>query len=75
MRYPLPGPDFGGLKSFAFQLVKDSGGEFLLLHNDIVKMYLGYCAMCRLQRANPEPFDAWIQGKESEPTVELESSP
>lgn len=63
MRYPLPGPDFGGFKGFPYQLVKDRDGRFVLLHNDIVKMYLGYCAQCRLNQAAPEPFNAWISAR------------
>lgn len=60
MRYPLPGPDFGGFRSFSYQLVADSHGRPLLLSNEIVAMYLGYCAVCKLQSENPVSFATWL---------------
>lgn len=60
MRYPLPGPDFGGFRSFGYQLVADDEGRPLLLSNDIVALYLGYCAQCKLQYEEPVSFGMWL---------------
>lgn len=60
MSYRLPGPDFGGLNSFSFQLVSDASGRHLLLANEIIELYLGYCAHCHLERREPQNFSAWL---------------
>lgn len=61
MNTRLPGPDFGGFRSFHFQLVGDENGRPLLLSNEILELYLGYCARCHLERSEPQSFHGWIQ--------------
>lgn len=63
MNYRLPGPDFGGFKSFAFQLVADEKGLPLILSNEVIELYLGYCAQCRIDRHEPAQFTAWLNSE------------
>lgn len=74
MRYPLPGLDVGGFRGFPYRLARDRKGQMVLLHNDVMKMYLGYCAQCRLQKADPAPFHDWIYSPSDLSTTSGESA-
>ena len=68
MNYRLPGPDFGGLKSFAFQLVADEQGSPMILSNEVIELYLGYCVERRKERADILNFSSWLNSdREAEP--------
>lgn len=60
MTYRLPGPDFGGLKSFDFQLVSDETGTPMLLSDEVIALYLAYRAKCHLERAEARNFEGWL---------------
>lgn len=61
MAHPeLPTIEVGGFKEFPFQLARDEDGAPMIISDDIIKMYLGYCMRCKLERAEPQNFHGWL---------------
>lgn len=62
----LPQIDAGGFKSFPFQLALDEHGAPMIISDDIIRMYLGYCMRCKLERSEPENFHGWLHTADAE---------
>lgn len=71
----LPELDAGGFKSFPFRLALDEQGTPMIISDDIVRMYLGYCMRCKLERSEPENFHGWLYAADSALLPDTESAP
>lgn len=71
--YGLPGPDMGGLKSFPYRLAADEKGAPMIVSDDVIRMYLGYCVQCKIEQSTPKDFHRWLystDAEESTPALE-----
>lgn len=64
--YGLPGPDAGGLKSFPYRLAVDENGMSMIVSNDVIRMYLGYCMQCKVESSEPKDFHRWLHSTDAE---------
>lgn len=60
----LPTIDVGGFKTFPFQLARDENGQPMIIADDIIKMYLGYCMRCKMEQSEPQNFHGWLHATE-----------
>lgn len=58
--YGLQGPEHAGLKSFPYRLVADAQGAPTIVSDDVIRMYLGYCMQCKVERSEPKDFQGWL---------------
>lgn len=76
MPYPgLPQIDAGGFKSFPFQLARDENGAAMIISDDIIRMYLGYCMRCKLEQSEPENFHGWLHTADTELAANASGTP
>lgn len=64
MALQIPDASPGGFRSYSYQLVAEEDGTQLLFSNDIVRLYLGHVAMCRVRGEEPPAFSAWLDADE-----------
>lgn len=65
MALQIPDASPGGFRSYGYQLVADEDGTQLLFSNDIVRLYLGHVALCRVRGEEPPAFSAWLDADEN----------